>query len=171
MWVGFRIDKLTNSIESAINGDRFQTEVTQISRKELGAITKANGWQFNWKQEAKIPERQVFKLVISGDTEVIQGLMSVEAKMDHLFMHLIESAPFNKGKSKVYVGVPGNLVAYACKLSFEKGFDGNVAFISKTKLIDHYTLSLGAFHFGGGVMIIENRASLKLVNSTSVLML
>jgi hypothetical protein len=39
-------------------------------------------------------------------------------------MHLIESAPFNKGKNKVYAGVPGNLVAFACKLSFQRGFEG-----------------------------------------------
>jgi hypothetical protein len=31
---------------------------------------------------------------------------------DHLFMHLIESAPFSKGKNKIYVGVAGNLVAF-----------------------------------------------------------
>jgi hypothetical protein len=33
-------------------------------------------------------------------------------------MHLVENAPFNKGQTKVYAGVAGNLVAYACKLSF-----------------------------------------------------
>jgi len=40
---------------------------------------------------------------------------------DHIFMHLIESAKFNKGKSKVYLGVPENLVAFACKVSVDKG--------------------------------------------------
>lgn len=164
MWVGFKIDKLTNSIENAITGDRFHTEIAKISQKEIRTVTKANGWQFNWKQELANPEREVFKLTISGNAEVVQGLMSVEVKADHVFIHLIESAPCNKGKSKVYVGVPGNLVAFACKVSFQMGFEGNVAFISKTKLINHYTLSLGAIHFGGGVMIIENRAALKLVN-------
>lgn len=50
-------------------------------------------------------------------------------------MHLVENAPFNIGKGKIYEGVAGNLVAYACKESFQKGFDGNVAFISKTRLL------------------------------------
>ena len=79
-------------------------------------------------------------------------------------MHLVENAPFNKGKTKVYAGVPGNLVAYACKLSFQRGHDGNVSFVSKTNLIEHYEKSLGAFHFGGRLMIIETKAALRLIN-------
>ena len=79
-------------------------------------------------------------------------------------MHLVESAPFNKGKSKVYKGVPGNLVAFACKLSFQRGYEGNVSFLSKTQLIEHYESTLGAFHFGGRIMIIDTAAALKLIN-------
>ena len=79
-------------------------------------------------------------------------------------MHLVESSPFNKGKTKVYDGVPGNLVAYACKLSFQRGHDGNVSFVSKTQLIEHYEKSLGAIHFGGRLMIIETKPALRLIN-------
>jgi hypothetical protein len=38
-------------------------------------------------------------------------------------MPLIESARFSKGRHKLYKGVAGNLVAYGCKISFEKGYD------------------------------------------------
>jgi len=55
-------------------------------------------------------------------------------------------------------------VAFACRLSFQRGFEGNVSFISKTQLINHYVETLGAFHAGGRVMIIESRAALKLMN-------
>jgi len=70
---------------------------------------------FNWKQELKYPEREVYKLTIVNNPDVIQGLISLEVKSDHVFMHLLESAPFNKGKNKMYAGVPGNLVTFACK--------------------------------------------------------
>jgi len=53
-------------------------------------------------------------------------------------MNLLESAPFNIGENKLYEGVAGNLVAYACKVSFQHGFDGYVAFTAKTNLIEHY---------------------------------
>jgi len=79
-------------------------------------------------------------------------------------MHLVESAPFNKGKTKMYSGVPGNLVAFACKLSFQRGHEGNVSFLSKTLLIEHYERTLGATHFGGRVMIIDTQAALKLID-------
>ncbi len=79
-------------------------------------------------------------------------------------MHLIESAPFSIGKQKTYYGVPGNLVTYACKLSFQRGHEGYVSFTAKTKLIDHYIETLGAFHFGGHLMIITTPAALTLIN-------
>jgi hypothetical protein len=79
-------------------------------------------------------------------------------------MHLVESAPFNKGKTKIYSGVPGNLVAFACKLSFQRGHEGNVAFVAKSQLINHYIETLGAVHFGERLMIIETTAALKLIS-------
>jgi hypothetical protein len=79
-------------------------------------------------------------------------------------MHLVESAPFNKGKAKVYSGVPGNLIAFACKLSFQRGHEGNIAFLAKTQLIDHYIISLNAIHIGKQRMIIETQSALKLIN-------
>ena len=79
-------------------------------------------------------------------------------------MHLIESAKFNKGKAKVYFGVPGNLVAYACKYSVEKGYEGFLAFDAKTSLIKHYEESLNATHFRGLRMFIETKAAMKLIS-------
>ena len=160
----FLIDKLTNSIENVLTGDIFPTNITLLSTTDLKSVTKKNGWQFDWKYELKQPEREVYKLTIPNNISVIQGLLSLEIKADHIYMHLVESAPFNKGKSKVYSGVPGNLVAFACRLSFQRGFEGNVSFISKTQLIDHYIKTLGAFHFGVRLMIIATAAALKLID-------
>ena len=160
----FIIDKLTNSIENVITGDSFATEISILNANELKTVSKVNGWLFNWKDEFKEPACDVYKLTIPNNSNIIQGLISLEVKSDHVYMHLIESAPFNKGKNKVYMGVPGNLVAFACKLSFQRGHEGNVSFISKSQLIDHYVKTLGAVHFGGRLMIIETQAALKLIN-------
>ncbi len=162
--IDIEIDELTNSVRNVISGDSFQTEVSLVTKSDLKIITKSKGWQFNWKLELKHPERDVYKLTIVNNQSIIQGLVSLEVKSDHVYLHLVESAPFNKGKSKLYTGVPGNLVAFACKLSFQRGNEGNVAFIAKTQLIDHYVKSLGAFHFGGRLMIIETNAAMKLIN-------
>ena len=160
----FIIDKLTNSIENILTGDSFPTEISLVTGADLKAVTRKSGWVFDWKQELKTPEREIYKLTIPNNPNIIQGLLSLEIRSDHVYMHLVESAGFNKGKSKVYAGVPGNLVAFACRLSFQRGFDGNVSFISKTQLISHYEKTLGAFHFGGRLMIIESKAALHLIN-------
>lgn len=159
----FEIDKLTNSIENVITGDSFPTEVSVLVKEELKNVTKNKGWLFNWKDEFKHAERDIYKLTIAGNPNIIQGLLSIEIKEDHVYMHLVENAPFNRGSKKVYAGVAGNLVAFACKVSFQRGHEGNVSFMSKTQLIEYYEKSLGAFHFGGRIMIIETQSALKLI--------
>ena len=94
----------------------------------------------------------------------MQGLISFTVRTDHVYMFLLESAPFNLGKDKFYEGVRGNLVAYACKVSFQRGGEGFVSFESTAKLIDHYVKILGAYHFGGHLMIIDTIAAKRLVN-------
>ena len=115
-------------------------------------------------KELRDNSKEVYKLNTVYNPNIIHGLLSIEDKSDHIFMHLIESSKFNKGKSKLYFGVPANLVAFACKVSFDKGYDGFVAFDSKSALIKHYEQSHGATHFRGLRMFIKIEAAIKLVN-------
>jgi hypothetical protein len=163
-YIDIEIDKLTNSLENVITGDNFPTDITITDKNDFKSITKKEGWLFDWKAEFKKPERDVYKLTIVNNQTVVQGLISLSVRTDHVYMHLIESAPFNKGKDKVYAGVPGNLVAFACKLSFQRGFEGYLSFLSKTNLINHYEKILGATHVGGNLMIINTVAALKLID-------
>ena len=68
------IDKLTRSVENAITGDNFQTEVLPLTQIDLRKLKKAD-WLFDWKREGKQPDREVFKLVIKGNSIIIQGLI------------------------------------------------------------------------------------------------
>jgi hypothetical protein len=160
----FEVDKLTNSIQNTISGDSFPTEVSRLINADLKQVTKKNGWAFNWKTELNDNTREVYKLTISNNPNIIQGILSLTIESDHIYMDLLESAPFNRGKNKLYEGVPGNLVAYACKVSFQNGFDGYLSFTAKTKLIDHYVKTLGAYHFGGHLMIMNTIAANKLID-------
>lgn len=162
--LGFEVDKLTNSIENILTGDSFQTDISIVEKVDLKIINQKNGWLFDWNRESKLPDRDVYKLTIVNNSTVIQGLVSLTVQLDHVVMNLIESAPFNKGKQKVYAGIPGNLVAFACKLSFQRGCDGYVLFIAKSKLIDHYIETLNAAHIGAHRMVINTEAALKLTN-------
>lgn len=162
--IGIEIDRLTNSIVNTISGDSFETEILPVTKDDLKAVIKKSGWKFDWKGEAKLGDREVYKLTIEGNPTIIQGLLSISDYDDHVFMHLIESAPFNFGKPKLYEGVPGNLVAFACKTSVEKGYEGFVAFVSKTKLMRHYEETLGAHFIGGQRMAIGSEAAAKLIS-------
>ena len=152
------IDKLTRSIENALSGDCFKTEVLRLDSKDIKNFVSKD-WLFNWKAENKKVEKLVYKLVIVENSSIIQGLVSLQDKEDHIFMHLIESNKFNKGFGKAYLGVPGNLVAFACKLSFEKGYEGFISFESKTKLMGHYQKTLGAHILFGNIMAIDTTAA------------
>ena len=132
-----------------INVDEMEKEV----KERFGSM----------KNPVKEQKKEVYKLTIENNPNIIQGLLSLTIESDHVYMGLLESSPFNIGKNKLYEGVAGNLVAYACKLSFQKGYEGFVAFTAKTQLIQHYEKTLGAFHFKNQRMIIETNASRFLV--------
>jgi hypothetical protein len=159
----FIIDRLTNSIQNTISGDSFQTEVLRLTNKDVKHINKTKGWNFNWKAELADNSKELYKLTIVNNTDIVQGLMSLTIEADHVFMNLLESAPFNLGEQKLCEGVAGNLVAYACKISFQHGYEGYVAFTAKTKLIKHYEKTLGAYHIGNNRMIIPAEAAKLLV--------
>ncbi|MFM8513316.1 MAG: hypothetical protein ACKOBI_06200 [Bacteroidota bacterium] len=161
--IGVEIDKLTNSIQNIISGDSFPTDVHPISKTDLKNVNKRNKWLFNWAEEFKMTDRTVFKLTIRNNPDIIQGLLSISDYKEHFYLHLIESAPFNLGRHKLYVGVPGNLFAFACKISWDKGYQGFTSFTSKTKLIEHYEKTLGATHIGGHKMVIFPNEALKLI--------
>lgn len=158
----FIIDKLTNSIENVLTGEVFDTEIIRLTNVDTKQIKKTE-WTFNWQTELKDKSKEVFKLTTVNNPTIIHGLISFTNKGDHIFMDLIESAKFNKGKKKLYSGVAGNLVAFACKMSFKLNYDGVVSFIAKTQLINHYEQTLGAKLFGGNRMFIDTREALILV--------
>ena len=82
---------------------------------------------------------------------------------------IVESAPFNssynkKVKDKEYNEIGICLFTEVCKRSFDLGYDGYVEFMAKTKLIEYYKKVFGASLIGSQQMIIETRASKKLVD-------
>ncbi len=159
----FEIDKLTNSIENARTGEVFDTVITKVDNTNSKVI-KDKDWLFNWHKEITIKNRTVHKLCTVNNPTIIQGLICIEDNKDHIFMHLVENAKFNIGLNKIYMGVAGNLVAFACKMAFEKGYDGFLAFDAKTELIDHYVKTLKATHFRGQRMFVQSEAAEFLVN-------
>ncbi len=142
--VDIEIDVLSESVVEVSTGKVFKTQVLKANTQFINTIHKKNGWKFNWKKEAKEQNRIVFKMVLDMNKSVLLGMLCIELKTDHFHIHLAEKSPNQFGKSNKYEGIGGNLFAFACKYSLENGFEGVVAFIAKTKLIEHYSVTLGA---------------------------
>jgi hypothetical protein len=158
----FIVDKLTNSIEDTASGKILDTRVIRLYPSDVEKLDPKS-WLFDWHKETELNDREVYALTTLENPDIIQGLISISDRSDHVFMNLLESAEFNVGRGKEYEGVAGNLVAFACHRSFLIGYDGNVAFDSKTKLIGHYEKSLGAKRIGANRMFINTNEARKLV--------
>jgi hypothetical protein len=157
----FEIDKLTNSIENISTGEVFDTRIVEV-KNEDGKQINTSIWDFDWHKELKDKNKKVYKLTTQDNPDIIHGLISLTDKGDHIFMDLIENAKFNKGKNKLYGGVAGNLVAFACKTAFENNYDGVVSFVAKTQLLKHYQETLGAKLFAGNRMYIDTKEAFVL---------
>ena len=77
----FIIDRLTNSILNAVSGDSFQSEVICLNKTDLKYVTKNKGWNFNWKAEFDDIKKEVSKLTIINNPDIIQGLLSVTIEL------------------------------------------------------------------------------------------
>ena len=150
-------------ITNRISKEQFQTLFLSVTKKDISRLERKN-WSFDWIKEAKLDDRIIFKLTTQENPDVIQGLISLSDFGDNIFVNLVEAAPFNRGKDRLYQGVAGNLFAIACQESFVRGYDGFVVFESKTKLINHYQELLGAQRLGSSIrMFVDMSAAQRLI--------
>jgi len=84
------IDKLTNSIEEAATGKSVASHVGRVLPEDK--LIRAKDWRFDWQKELGQPGHEVYALTAKPHYGVPQGLISIEDKGDHIYMHLLESA-------------------------------------------------------------------------------
>jgi len=126
-----------------VNKKRVKVLVEVASKKDL---KPSKYFKFDWTKEQHY---ETYKLVIEETNEIL-GLISINSIFEELRIEimLIEIHDKSIGKNKLYQRIAGILIAYACKISFDKGFFGFVSLIPKTKLIEHYKNKYGFNQFG-----------------------
>ncbi|AUD07083.1 hypothetical protein [Spirosoma pollinicola] len=147
-------------------GDKFASKLVRLTEKNKRQL-KSIEWEFNWHKELEDINRETYKLVTLAEPNAIQGLVSLSVMSDHVFVHLVENAAFNRGgqgRTKKFEGVAGMLFAFACKRSVEEGYEGFVAFQSKTDLIGHYRQKFKAEVLFHSRMIFDSRSAQWLIN-------
>ena len=136
------IDKLTPCLEAVSTGELLQTTFSVATDSDVSDLVK-NGWLFDWT-DGDLGKANIYKLLVKGD-DTIQGLVAAEVVKHAVYVHIVESAPHNRGADKQYAGVGGHLFAIAIKLSVVNGFNGYIYFDAKNlELANHYSDMLGA---------------------------
>jgi len=126
-------------------------EIIPFDSKYFPRIKKQ--FSFNWEKEKS---HELYKLVLKEKKEIV-GLVSIIdiPKELRLEIHLLEVSKENVGKEKQLERIVGCLIAFACNLSFSKGYDGFVSLLPKTKLVEHYKNKYGFKQFGNQLAVFE----------------
>ena len=143
--VDIEIDGLTDCLEVRSTGETVETEfgifkMTPAMQRKL----KREKWRFDW---TKAEGENLYALRVKGD-DTIQGLISFTHEQGYTKVFLAESNPSNVGHNGKYIGTGAHLFAIACYESKKQGNDGFVTLTAKTKLVDHYAKTLGAYSLG-----------------------
>ena len=143
---------------------KIPAQILKANKKDMPL--KKDGWQFNWRELYRDKEAMFYKVVLSNDTKVLGIVMVSMLSNEILFMNDIETEPQSVGSEGRYQNIAGSLIAYACRLSFEKGkgnYIGFLVFDSKTKLFNLYKNRYGATPTMGQRMCIEPAQGKKLI--------
>lgn len=134
--------------------------VEPVDEGDYKKITKAKYW-FDWNTEK---DCVVYKLRLEHTHEIL-GLMSLihhEEEM-RFEIHLLAVSKENRGKGKVYKGIAGNLIAYACRQAVKRyAINGCVSLVPKTELKGHYMKQYGMLD-AGWQLFLEGRSLLNLL--------
>lgn len=149
-------------IENA-TGRRVPVNITRMQLRDVQQMRP--GWTpgFNWRLYFKYRNVEVYKIMVAG-SDRIEGAIALEYQGDHIWVHLIEKSPLNRGVNEKYKYVAHHLFAFASKRSQELGADGFIAFDAKTELIEHYQREYGAIPVGMTRMFIPDVAGQRLID-------
>ena len=90
-----------------------------------------NGWRFSFNKHIKKPNSEAYVLVKEDTPKIIEGCMIYQVLGNGIqYMAFVEVAPRNRLPNKTYDLVAGCLIAYACKLSMQRGKDFHKGYLT-----------------------------------------
>lgn len=130
-------------------------EIEKVNKSDVQKLKGNENFSFDWSLET---ENDVYKVKREGKNEAL-GLMSISdiPKEKRIHINLIEASKENIGKGKKFKNITGNLLAFACKMAFQKGYDGFVSLLPKSKIVVVY-IGYGFKAFGKNLAIFMTAA-------------
>lgn len=140
------------TIVNVRSGEFHEIDITPIESIDFKSITKKKHF-FNWKIEK---ENEILKLTIKEKSEIL-GLISYEFIPEEWRIHirLLSVSLENKGKSKMYDRIVGNLLTHVGKLAIKEY--GELACVSlkpKGAIAQHYINEYG-MNITGATLSLE----------------
>jgi hypothetical protein len=134
------------------NGKEHKVKIEPLADKDYGKITKSRCF-FDWRTEK---ENQVFKITFEGSDGILGLISLIEHTDKRVQINLLAVSKENRGKKKIYEGIAGNLIAWACREAVKQfGEDACVSLISKTKLVKYYMKEYGMIKAGQSLFLSD----------------
>jgi hypothetical protein len=159
-------------LEDTLSGEKYEAIIEPMTLTDFKSVKKdkARFDSFNWNI---YKNKEVYKLRLATD-ETILGLMCL---IDHpggginaIEIELLEVGADNRRGKKKLANVAGCLIAFACRESFKRGYEGWVFLVPKTYLLEHYPTKYGFTHVPikmldrpEGFMELSTSSSLRLI--------
>jgi hypothetical protein len=146
-------------------GRKTGVVIEPVVSSDYKSITKQKYW-FDWKTEKK---NLVYKLRLKGSDEILGLISLLHFKDEQRYeIKLLAVSKENRGRTKTYEGIAGNLIAYACRLALKKyAENGCVSLFPKTELKTYYRKKYGMLP-AGKQLFLEGAPLLRLIEKYEV---
>ena len=159
-------------LEDTLSGEKFEACIEVMNPNDFKAVKKDKTRfdSFNWNA---YKDKEAYKLRLIRE-ETILGIMALVDHpgegMNAIEIDLLEVGADNRRENKKLANIAGCLIAFACRESFKRGYDGWVFLIPKTYLLEHYPAKYGFVHVPiktlnrpEGFMELNSSGSLRLI--------
>lgn len=134
--------------EKTTNTDK-PVRVGVVVDEDYKLLTKKR-YFFAWKSFKFRTDTRVFKLQTYDNDDILGVMALIDFPLEkRIEINLLASSVENVGDTKIYEGIAGNLIAYACRVAVRQyGSDACVSLKPKTKLKQHYIRKYGMLDAG-----------------------
>ena len=135
-------------LEDVSNGEELEAVIEPMTPDDFKTVKKdkVRFNSFNWNA---YKNREVYKIRLASE-DTILGLMCLK---DHpadgvnaIEIELLEVGVDNRRGKKRLANIAGCLIAFACRESFKRGYEGWVFLVPKSYLLKHYSSKYGFIH-------------------------
>ncbi|MEM7575529.1 MAG: GNAT family N-acetyltransferase [Bacteroidota bacterium] len=143
------------------SGKSLESSIDLVIKSDYDWVKKSKKFKFDWKIESP---NEVYKIYLIDEEDEILGLMSlVDYPTEYrIHLNLIETAADQRGEMKTIENIAGCLLAFACQVSFTRGYYGFLSLQPKTRLISLYQEKYGFQQFGRQ-LAVEGESSRLLI--------